>query len=168
MNRYDFRGTTVSERDVSLGKILSVPGETGAKYAWDTGAAIGRYLEGLKAGKILGIRCRDCDRTVVPPRAFCEKCFGEAVETVQLPDTGTVNTFSLCYVTWDVQRLQHPMIPAVVDIDGTNPRAGILHLLDRVHPDEVRIGMRVQAVWKAPDQREGAITDIMYFRPLPT
>jgi uncharacterized OB-fold protein len=26
--------------------------------------------------------------------------------------------------------------------------------------------MRVQAVWKPPEEREGAITDILYFKPL--
>ena len=33
-------------------------------------------------------------------------------------------------------------------------------------PQEVTIGMRVQAVWKAPDEREGSILDIKYFRPV--
>ena len=165
MNQHIFRGTSVSDRDVALGKILSTTGEPGARYAWDTGYAIRRYLEGLKAGKILGIRCKACERTVVPPRAFCEKCFSESIAFVDLADTGTVNTFSLSYVTWDVQKLQHPMIPAVIEIDGTSPRAGILHLLDRVHPDDVKIGMKVRAVWKTPDQREGAITDILCWRP---
>lgn len=162
-----FRGTAVSDRDISLGRILSVRGEPGARYAWDTGIAIGRYIEGLKQGKIVGIRCRRCDRTVVPPRAFCELCMSDAVEYVDLPDTGTVNTFSLCYVTWDVQRVQHPMIPAVIDIDGTTPRVGILHLVDRVHPDDVKIGLRVKAVWKPADERQGAVTDILYWKPMP-
>jgi hypothetical protein len=26
--------------------------------------------------------------------------------------------------------------------------------------------MRVQAVWKSPDEREGAITDIKYWKPI--
>ena len=28
------------------------------------------------------------------------------------------NTFSLCYVSWDVRRLKPPEIPAVIEIDG--------------------------------------------------
>ena len=27
-------------------------------------------------------------------------------------------------------------------------------------------GMKVQAVWKSEDEREGAITDILYFKPV--
>ena len=84
---------------------------------------------------------------------------------VPLQDTGIVNTFSLCYVTWDVQRIKEPEIPAVIEIDGASLLHGILHKLGEINPQEVRIGMRVKAVWKPTAERIGAITDILYFRP---
>ncbi len=93
-------------------------------------------------------------------------------EYIPLHDTGTINTFSLCYVTWDVQRIEEPEIPIVVELDGTSTlesgpiMGGIMHLLGEVNPQDVKIGMRVQAVWKAPEDREGAITDILYFKPM--
>jgi hypothetical protein len=161
-----FPGTALSEEDITSGRVLTVQDQVRAEYAWDTGLAIGRYLESLKEGRILGVRCERCDRTVVPPRAFCEQCFGPMDRFVPLPDTGTVNTFSLCYVTWDVRRIAVPQLPAVVDIDGTSPRVGILHLLGEVAPQAVRVGMRVQAVWKPAAERQGAVTDIRYFRPV--
>ena len=86
--------------------------------------------------------------------------------TRSLQDTGTVNTYSICYVTWDVQPADPPELPAVIEIDGADPGMGILHLLGEVEPDQVRIGMRVQAVWKPEAEREGAITDIRYWKPL--
>jgi uncharacterized OB-fold protein len=43
---------------------------------------------------------------------------------------------------------------------------GIMHMLGQVDPQEVHIGMRVKAVWKPPDERQGSITDIRYFKPL--
>ena len=42
---------------------------------------------------------------------------------------------------------------------------GIMHVLGEVDPQEVKIGMRVKAVWKPPKERSGAITDIKYFKP---
>jgi uncharacterized OB-fold protein len=87
-------------------------------------------------------------------------------EYVPLQDTGTVNTYSLCYVTWDVKRIKEPEIPAVIEIDGASPLQGILHKLGEVEPGNVEIGMRVQAVWKPEDEREGAVTDILYFKPI--
>jgi hypothetical protein len=41
-----------------------------------------------------------------------------------------------------------------------------MHKLGEVEPDEVKIGMRVQAVWKPEGDREGSITDILYFKPI--
>jgi uncharacterized OB-fold protein len=65
-----------------------------------------------------------------------------------------------------MQYLTDPEIPAVIDIDGTRPPVGIMHMLSEVQPEEVKIGMRVEAVWKPADEREGSILDIRYFRPL--
>jgi uncharacterized OB-fold protein len=65
-----------------------------------------------------------------------------------------------------MQYLTEPEIPAVIDIDGTQPSAGIMHMLGEVQPDEIEIGIRVQAVWKPPEDREGSILDIRYFKPV--
>ena len=161
-----FPGTPLREADFKAGKILFNHDALRGNFSWDTGVAIGRYLAELKEGRLLGVRCNQCHRTVVPPRSFCEWCFRPMDDWVALPDTGTVNTFSLCYVTWDMVRIKEPQIPAVVEIDGASPGMGILHLLDEVDPQAVKVGMQVQAVWKPAEERTGSITDIAYFKPL--
>ena len=161
-----FPGTGLKESDFKEGKVIFTEWEPNARYAWDAGVAIGRYLRELKEGHLIGVRCSRCDRTVIPPRSVCEWCFRPMDEWVYLPDTGTVNTFSLCYVTWDMQVPDEPEIPAVIDIDGTRPPVGIMHMLGEVEPGQVKIGMRVQAVWKPAEQREGSILDVSYFKPI--
>ena len=161
-----FPGTSLSESDFGEGKVLFTYDQMRAEFAWDTGIGIGAYLAGLKRGQILGAYCPSCRKTVVPPRVVCEWCFRPIEQIVPLQDTGTVNTFSLCYVTWDMQRLTQPEIPAVVEIDGASPLHGILHKLGEVDPQQVHVGMRVQAVWAPENERQGAITDILYFKPL--
>lgn len=161
-----FSGTGLKDTDFKTGRVLTTKWKADARYAWDAGVGIGRYLEGLKRGVILGVRCNKCGRVMVPPRIFCEWCFRNIDEWVELKDTGTVNTFSLCYVTWDVKRIKEPQIPAVIEIDGASPGMGIMHLLGEVEPERVHIGMRVKAVWKPAPEREGAITDILYWKPV--
>jgi len=168
-----FPGTSLSEKDFAEGKVLFVHDQLKAEFAWDTGIGIGAYLASLKRGVILGAYCGHCRKTVVPPRTVCEWCFRPMSEYAPLKDTGTVNTFSLCYVTWDVQRIKEPEIPAVIMLDGASTlgpasvvMGGIMHKLGEVDPKEAKIGMRVQAVWKPEAEREGAITDILYFKPL--
>lgn len=159
-------GTPISSADFKGGRFFGEWFTPKAEYAWDTGPAIGRYLEELKNGRLVGRRCRKCDRTFIPPRSFCELCFRPADEWVPLEDRGVINTFSICYITWDMKRLQTPQIPAVIEIEGASKGHGILHLVGEVDPQKVHVGMKVGAVWKPPGERTGAITDIRYFRPI--
>jgi acetyl-CoA C-acetyltransferase len=143
--------------------VGAVDHRLGARYSWDAGVAVGRFLDGLRAGKILGRECRSCERILVPPRMFCERCFRETDRWIEVEHTGAVQTYSICHVSWDMQPLESPEIPAVVSIDGSD--GGLLHLLGEVDPDDVRIGMDVEAVWKPVGDRTGSILDIDHFRP---
>jgi hypothetical protein len=158
-------GRGLKEEDLESGKVLTVAYQPRAKYAWATGIAIGRFLRGLKAGEIVGTKCDQCGRIAVPPRIFCEWCFRRSESWIRLPDTGKVNTFSISHIATDTTRLKTPTIPAVIEIDSAN-NAGFLHILGEVKPEEVKIGMRVKAVWVDPQQRKGSITDIKYFKPV--
>jgi len=159
------QGTGLKEEDIENNKILTVSYRPNAKYAWATGIAMSRFLNGLKGGEIWGTKCDHCGRIAVPPRIFCEWCFKRSETWVKLPDTGRVNTFSVSYITTDTTRVKTPTIPAVIEIVGAGT-AGFLHLLGETKPDDVKIGMRVQAVWADQQQRKGSITDIKYFKPI--
>jgi len=156
-------GVALREVDIELRKVLSEVYHPKAKYSWATGIAIGRFLRELKAGRIVGTRCSHCRRVVVPPRIFCEWCFRTIDEWVHLADTGIVNTFSISHISTDTTRLKTPIIPAVIEIDGTS-HAGFLHVIGETNPETVKIGMRVKAVWGEESKRVGSITDIKYFK----
>ena len=167
-----FSGTSLTDHAVTTGEALVSFWHVKADYHWDTGVAIGAYLNGLKRGKILGVRCPGCQRTMVPPRAFCELCFRPIDNRVELGNTGKINTYSVSYVNWDATRRQTPQVPAVIEIDEASPGMGILHLLGEVGNSLeeinklVTVGLPVEAVWKPAANRQGAITDILYFRPV--
>lgn len=169
LEKFELKGKGLKSSDIKEGKVLTLPWQPKLQYSWDTGQAVGRYLDGLKDGKLTGKKCTSCNRIMIPPRMFCELCFKETGDWVELKDTGTVNTFSICYVNWDASRLPAgamPHLPAVVEIDGASEGMGILHVLGEVDPKEVKIGMKVKAVWKPTNERTGAITDIKYFKPV--
>jgi hypothetical protein len=159
---HDTRRLTARE---FMGEAIAVDHAVRAEYAWDAGAAIGRYLAGMREGRILGRACHRCRRTLVPPRMFCELCFRPTDEWVEVGQTGVVTTFSVCRVSWDMQPLEAPELPAVIEIDGASPGMGILHKLGNVAPGDVRFGMAVRAVWKPPAERTGSILDIRFWEP---
>ena len=159
-------GTPLSDADIKQKKVTYVEDHPDIRYSWTAGQAISRFLNGLKEGKILGVKCNKCGRVMVPPRMFCELCYKPIDGWVELKDTGTVETFSISYIDPDARPLPEPVIVAVISIDGASPHMGIMHILDEVKPEDVYIGMKVKAVWKSEEEREGAITDIKYWKPM--
>ncbi|MGC4935555.1 OB-fold domain-containing protein [Gordonia sp. DT30] len=124
------------------------------------------YLEGLKAGKLYGSRIGtgvDAGRVYFPPRKVSPSDGAPALERVELPDTGTVTTFCIVNVPFQGQRITPPYVAAYVLLDGTD--IPFLHLILDCPADEVRMGMRVQAVWAPAAERELSLGSISHFRP---
>ncbi len=161
-----YPGHEITTEEVKQGKYLHIVYKFEPKYSWAAGVAISRFLDELKAGRIIARKCHNCKRILVPPRMYCEQCYRPTDEWVQIKDTGTVNTFSISHVGTDARRLKTPILVAVVDLEGASPGMGILHNLGEVEPSKISIGMSVQAVWKPAGERQGAITDIQYFKPV--
>ena len=162
-----FAGTEISAEQAREGAYLLTRYQTELSYSWSSGKAISRFLAGLREGELWGRRCSRCDRTLVPPRMYCEMCFRPTDDWVKLESRGRVVTYSVSYVNADATRRkgEEPILIAVIEIGGASPLMGILHLLGEVEADEVAVGMEVEAVWKPQGKRQGAITDIRYFRP---
>ncbi len=162
-----FPGREVSAEAFQSGSVLLTEYSTDLKYSWASGVAISKFLNELKNGKIVGRKCNRCDRILVPPRMFCEECFRLTDSWIYTKDTGTVNTYSIAYVGTDASRLKEPLYIAVINIDGASPGMGFLHLLNEIKSEkEIKVGMKVRAVWKEQSERTGSILDIKYFKPL--
>jgi uncharacterized OB-fold protein len=83
---------------------------------------------------------------------------------VNVSDEGTVITFSIArrqFASIPKDR-KVPVIWALVKLDGAD--TAMLHYLDEVKPEDVTIGMRVQAVYS--NERAGTIRDISHFKPV--
>jgi uncharacterized OB-fold protein len=161
--------TPLGEKDIREGKALMQTWEPKLSYAWDNGPAIGRYLKELKEGRIVAKKCEGCRRIMLPPRMFCELCWRPTDEWMVVKDTGSVNTFCVSHIDWAARRVKKGdryYTPAVIEIDGASPGMGILHMIDEIEPYDIKIGMRVKALWKPAKERIGAITDIKYFKPI--
>ena len=109
------------------------------------------YLRGLAEGRILGQRCGVCGQVYVPPRGTCPADGVPTSEEVELPESGTVTTFCVVNVGYPGQRAQGftpPYVAAAVLLDGAD--IAFQHLVLGCDPAEVRMGMRVRAVWGEP------------------
>lgn len=121
------------------------------------------FREILENARLIGTRCEQCNLSYLPPRIYCERCFSELKEWVNVPTTGVVHSFTLAYVDSEGNRLSQPVPIALVKFEGYY--GGLVHRFGEVEPEEVRIGMPVEISFKPRDQRVGSILDIQYFRP---
>ena len=103
------------------------------------------YLRGLAEGRLLGQRCGVCGHVYVPPRGTCPADGVPTSEEVELPESGTVTTFCIVNVGYPGQRVTPPYVAAAVLLDGAD--IAFQHLVLGCDASEVRMGMRVRAVW---------------------
>ena len=103
------------------------------------------YLRGLAAGRLLGQRCGVCGQVYVPTRGTCPADGVTMTEEVELPETGTVTTFCIVNVGYPGQRVTPPYVAAAVLLDGAD--IAFQHLVLGCDASEVRMGLRVRAVW---------------------
>lgn len=138
------------------------------QYDIHLGSTWSRFMAGLRDRVILANSCPACDRTFVPPQAYCESCFERTDAWRELPGEGSVEVFT---VAWHGFRggPQPPYAIGGIRLDGASTL--LMHWIvgPQFSPDAdlreaLPIGTRVKAEW-APE-RTGQILDIAYFTPL--
>jgi len=143
---------------------LKYPSRIKLPYTWHAGKAGSRFYEEIRNHcKIWGTKCPQCQWVFVPPRETCPRCFGDITEWVELAERGTLLTYTVTrYAVPGIQPQEPPYALGIVRLDGAS--SGLVHLLGEVEPDNLRVGMRMQAVFRG--ERTGSYLDIEYFRPL--
>lgn len=148
-------------------RVQTVEGDLPFYSVYTVGIAGERFFRALKdEGKITGTRCARCEVMYVPGRLYCEQCFAH-LDDESWFDAGTqgsVHTFTVMHIGLDGSPLETPRILAFIEIEETD--GGLVHYLDEVDPDDVFIGMPVDAVLKPSEERTGSITDILHFKPV--
>lgn len=126
------------------------------------------FLKALEEGKLLGGRTKKSrdgkpGKVYFPPKEADPATGLELDEFIELPDQGTVTTFAIINIPFPGQRIKPPYVAAYVLLDGAD--IPFLHLVTEIDPADVRMGMRVQAVWKPREEWGLGIDNIDYFKP---
>ena len=74
-----------------------------------------------------------------------------------------MTTFAIINIPFAGQRIKPPYVAAYVLLDGAD--IPFLHLVTEIDATDVRMGMRVEAVWKPREEWGLGIDNIDYFRP---
>ena len=141
-------------------------------YNWSTGYIMGKAYTVMKEEKkMVANRCPQCGEfTWAPIMLMCGRCKIEANrELEEILQTGTVVQYTyLVLPMWDphmgeVWANPHPV--AIIHMD----ESGIYHrgFLEETDPEKLKVGMRVEAVWREDYEERGEGTaDIKFFRTI--
>jgi uncharacterized OB-fold protein len=114
-----------------------------------------RYAAALMEGKLIGQYSPKSGLVYVPPRSFCPvscEWLGED-NLIDLADTGVVTNFTIVTpVQYYGQEKTEPFAKASILLDGPGGMLSLQDILE-IPPTEVRVGMRVAAVWIPEEER---------------
>ena len=97
-----------------------------------------------------------------PGNRLCAKCFSKLDELVEVSDKGTLVSYTVVHSAGAHYPVEPPFAYGIIQLDGAD--TALAHILGEVGFENIKVGMRVQAVFK--DERKGHILDIKYFKPL--
>lgn len=125
------------------------------EYDWNLGKAISMFFEKLKDKKIVGARCKECNKVYIPQKEVCPVCLKRNELGVEVKDKGVVVSFTEVKMKSPNQPKEIPYKLGLIKLDGAD--TNLLHIVQ----ENVKIGDRVKAKWK--EERIGDIFDIEYF-----
>ncbi len=148
-----------TDRDPVTGIISPVE----LDYHYEASPEESAFFRGLAEGRLLGQRCPTCGKVYVPPRSACPVDGVATTDEVELGDAGIVTTFCIVNVPFLGQKIEIPYVSAYILLEGAD--IAFLHLIQGIDAHEVRMGMRVKAVWKPREEWGTTIENIRHFEP---
>lgn len=131
-------------------------------YEFTAGDATTRFLKGIQNKKIIGQKAEG-GKVYVPPRGADPELGQPTPIEVEVSQKGTVTSFCVVNVAFYGSVMELPYTSALILLDGAD--LSIMHLIQEIPADQVRIGMRVEAVWRDDDEIEATLESIKWFRP---
>ena len=108
-------------------------------------------------------KCAKCKTVYVPARMFCPSCFIEIKESAPLEEHGYIYSHTTVSHSRAGEPIKEPLTIVLIKFEGV--KGGIVHRLQAEKPHSVSFGAKVVPILKSKEERTGALTDIIAFKP---
>lgn len=132
------------------------------EYNIQAGADLTKFLTALTEKRIVGRRS-PTGKVYVPPKGCCPVTGLPMLEEVELSDVGTVVTFCIINIPFEGQVLTPPYAVGTILLDGSD--LPLFHIIGGVDVKDVRMGLRVKALWRPDEELAPTLETIKYFEP---
>ena len=145
-------------------EVTSIRTPIRLEYRYTAGSASTRFLRAIAEGRIIGMRAGPQGKVYVPPRGADPTLGVPLTEEVEVADKGTVTSYSIVRVPSENLDFDPPYASVQVLLDGADIPFAVL--LRECALEDVRMGMRVQAVWVPAEELAPTMASIKYFKPI--
>jgi len=158
------------------GDLLTVHHRLTGTWREPAGVFVNRMFLAMRdKAELWAVKCPMCERILFPPETVCAMCKiripDKEENWVRLGNEGTVLKFY--HVTGsrevDPSTGWHPKGQTfnpigLIKPDGGNEWTVLAHVLEETDTSKLYDGIRVKAVWKNREEREGLMSDIKFWR----
>jgi uncharacterized protein len=137
-------------------------GKIPVNYIYTLGVAGEAFYKNLKEkGTFIASKCSACGQLYIPAIIFCDECFEECKEYVDIGTEGELYSYSESNFDFKGNKYDTPHLMGIIRFP--NVKGGIIAKLD-IPKKNLKLGMKVQAQLKPQGDRIGLITDIECFK----
>jgi uncharacterized OB-fold protein len=158
------RAARASKPKADTKDCFIVKGKLALPYTYFAGRTGSKFITTVRdQQKIMGVKCNKCNKVFMPPKQTCEICMEDLRNNwVELANTGVVTNYTV--VRYDAKHLPRkaPLVLAMIKLNGAD--TPFVHILEEVSPAEVKVGMKVDAVFAKASTN--TILDIDHFKPV--
>ncbi len=164
--------------DTNQEGLLRVPHRITLTWREPAGLFLNRmFLKMRDKEELWAVKCPSCRRVLFPPEIVCGMCKVRIEDKkenwVHLGNQGTLINFYKVTGSREVDPSTgwHPRGQTFNPIgfirpDGGNEWTILAHILEETDPSKLYPGIRVRAIWKPKEERQGLMSDIKFWRIL--
>ena len=145
--------------------IIIESGDAVQPFAYSIGMHGSKFFTEIRDhSRFMAVRCPQCKKVYIPPRAVCGDCFAEMSDWVEVGPQGVIGTFTILRFAFiDPETGAQKPVPygyGFIKLDGADTL--FQHYISVEDETKIKIGARVEPVFVK--DRKGSIRDIEYFK----
>ena len=94
----------------------------------------------VKEKKIMAAKCNQCGKMLLPPKPMCPQCFSKNLSWKELPNRGTLLTYTVIHVAPEKFQSLTPYAVGIVELDSGTQLPGMIKGVDL---GNIKVGMKL-------------------------
>ena len=105
---------------------------------------ISSFQNFLEKKRLMGVKCSDCNKLMLPPRMICTKCNSRELEWHEFKGDGTLETYSILHVAPTFLKDNVPYVVGIIKLREGPMITGRITDVDATKSENIEIGMNVE------------------------